>query len=263
MQMKKYIALLSVFFILPSIAFGIELPEEVRELLHAAEDTGGYQVSVLERETEKRIQTVVILGETHLKPQKAGLIGKKLLEYFHLFGLESIGVQQMQPNHIGPFLTLMHPLSALCYFGTQCSERSTIEDVIFPYEMSEEEKLILGFLLIYDMRPSIELERIHTALKAEFDRNSKFRNWCSDIGIPDDLVQSLDSLPEFMTTVRKKIFGDITKEVVMLEQFEPLPEEIKKWNDSIGKSAQAIKGCGVLLGAAALAYLGGKYVRVR
>jgi hypothetical protein len=261
--MQKLAVLVVAIFIVPISTFGIELSSEVRELLHSAVDTGEYRVTVVEKETEKGTQAIVILGETHLKTKKASLIGKKILDHFNLFGLEGMDFSLLKPNHCSDYLSLVYPIGALFYGGTEASERTTTHDVILPYEMSDPEKLMTYFLLLSDLRPSVDPNQLYAALKLQFEHNPKFRETWFSNGIGEELLESVDQLPELLSIARQRIFGDAPREIVMLEQFDPLPEGIKKWNDSIGRSAQAIKGCSALLGTAALAYLGGKYVPQR
>lgn len=260
-RMKQGFFLFLVLF--PIVAGADELSGELKALLHRAVSTGEYQVSVLERRGETGKETLVILGETHLKTDTASHLGKEIRKHFKLFGLEGLNFNQLKPDHLSAYLKAVYPLGALFFTGgKKATNRSTIHDIVLPRSMSSEEQKMISLILSSDWRNVSTSEPTNLYLdliKQFYHDDAHFHDWCESVGIDQKMIESANTA-EIFSKAKKAIYGDSGIQIFMLEQFFPLPEKIIRWNDAIGKACKVMIGCCALVGTAALAQMADGYI---
>jgi hypothetical protein len=121
------------------------LSKEALDLYKRAVETGGYSVSILQRNNAGSIQTVIILGERHQKTKKESEIGKEFFKFFQVIGFENIQLPQLKDfntlAHLdGGFVakygwaTTKKYLPKITYRKEVLDHESTMEDLILGYE---------------------------------------------------------------------------------------------------------------------------------
>ncbi len=76
------------------------LDPELKKLLVEAESGGYFSVRVLERNRGARPQRVILLGEFHLKSEKASALGKQILERSNQVGVEGIFTEKYLGGYV-------------------------------------------------------------------------------------------------------------------------------------------------------------------
>jgi hypothetical protein len=70
------------------------LTSQQNSILKKAQQSSWYRVKVLSREIENSTQTVILLGESHVKNTTADQIGRDILNEFEVMGLEGVDIKK-------------------------------------------------------------------------------------------------------------------------------------------------------------------------
>jgi hypothetical protein len=278
--MRTFFAILALT-LMPAPVFAVAISPEIEKLLHEAVDTKNFFVRIVEQSEIHSKQAIILLSENHIKSNlESNRIGKAIAEQFDLIGLEGPPYHKLHPDHLSSYMRLHNQFSAWLRSSDENialvnSGQGELMHLIRPEIKNSVEALMYTYLSVFDFR-NFDVRGFFGLIESEWNNNQNLRNWAESAGITEDLIAQIQldinslsqinvipgSLLDMMELIREKLYLNrhSKKEIVELEKFFPLPENVEAYNNYAGKFFKVCQSCSALTSVGLCAYLMGDRV---
>ena len=276
MKLKIFLSIISVISVTNS--FASPLSPETFQALQEAQDSNSYNLKIMQitrpttADFSVTTQTLVILGEEHLKDLPSKELGRKIVSGFRLIGIEGVRFSDIDNEElINDFLTANYKK----FFYASPKERLTLErafaestlgSTLHPHETDNQNPQAPQTSTTHDARNqfqsifeafSEEQREKFRLLNYSFEGHSEFflspyrevhpqritvssikndriRSFYEKLGINPDSQYQLNEIYHQLQTIRQSLIGD-GSEVISLEFYEDTPKEVLKIEDYVIK----------------------------